>query len=93
MHNNPLIDATLLNPDVVVHYDPEGKRFIVTFIATNSGYSVKRESLISENFKFTNRIEDEILSGCETDDELDVIFTQRAANEVHLIWMANCDIF
>lgn len=93
MHNNPLVDASLLNPDVVVNYDIDKQRFYVTFVATNSGYAVNRGNLVSEDFKYEDRIKDEILEKCDTDDELDVIFTQRAANEVNLIWMTNCDIF
>lgn len=106
INNNPLVDAVLLTPDVVVSYDSDKMRFYVTFVATNSGNIVNRGELVSENFKFTGRIEAEILSyygeaideskivaGCEIDEELvDVIFTQRARNEIYMIWMANCDI-
>lgn len=108
INNNPLVDAVLLNPDIVVSYDSNADRFYVTFVATNSGNIVNRDELVSENFKFTDTIESEILSycgeaidtsnfvaGCTTDDEydLDVLFTQRAKNEINMIWMANCDIF
>ena len=108
MNNNPLIDAVLLNPDVVVGYDNDNNRFYVTFVATNTGYVVNRGDLVSEDFKFVDTIESEILSYCgEACDEfdivsgnvtadecnLDVLFSQRARNEIHMIWMANCDIF
>ena len=93
IHNNPLIDRTLYNPDVIVTYDDDKDRFCVTFIATNTGYFVDRGELVSEDFKYTNRIEEKILSGCETDEELNVVFTTRVHNQIHLIWMANCDIF
>ena len=93
IHNNPLMDANLSNPDVIVNYDNVKDRFYVTFIATNTGYVVERGELVSDLFKYTSTIEDEILSGCETDEELDIVFTSMAHNQVHLIWMANCDIF
>lgn len=108
MNNNPLIDAVLLNPDVVVNYDKDKDRFYVTFVATNTGYIVNRGDLVSEDFKFVNTIEAEILSYCgeacdeslivagtETEDEypLDIIFTQNARNVIYMIWMANCDLF
>lgn len=92
-HNNPLIDAELINPDVIVSYCPEKNRFYVTFVATNTGYYKDRGDFVSADFKFTTTIEEELLSGCETDDEIDVIFTLRADNEAHLLWMGNCDIF
>lgn len=92
-HNNPLLDAELINPDVIVSYCPDNYRFYVTFTETNTGYFQDRGALISEDFKFVNRIEEEILSGCETDDDINVTFTLRAQNEVHLMWMANCDLY
>lgn len=92
-HNNPLIDAEAINPDVIVTYDAGTYRFYVTFVETNTGYYQDRGSLVSSDFKFTNVIEDEILSGCETDNELDVVFTSRAHNEMYLLWMGNCDLF
>ena len=93
MHNNPLIDANLINPDVIVHYVPEQDRFYVTFVETNCGYYVDRGELVSEEFKFTDTIEAKILEGCETDDDINIIKTSRADNEIYMIWMANCDIF
>ena len=108
MNNNPLIDAELLNPDVVVDYDKDNDRFYVTFIATNTGNVVNRGELVSEDFKFIDSIESEILSYCGeacnefdivsgnvTSDEceLDVLITQKAKNAIYTIWMANCDIF
>ncbi len=94
-NNNPLISAELTNPDIVVCYDNKSDRFYVTFIATNTGYSVKRSELVGESFKYTDAITQEILRACETTDELDltVVLTQKADNEVYMIWMGNCDIF
>jgi len=91
IHNNPLIDASMYNPDVVVTYDPEKQRFYVTFVKTNTGYVVNRGDLVSEDFKFTDTIEREILSGCATDDELYVILTQRVRNEIYVIRTDNCN--
>lgn len=101
LHNNPLIDAELVNPDVVVTYDNDKDRFNVTFVETGTGYSVDRGDLVSGNFKYIDPIYREILSYCGdvstepwgSEDDINVIFTARATNEVHLIWMANCDLF
>lgn len=93
VHNNPLIDANLMAPDVIVSYDANKDRFSVTFVATNTGYCVNRGELIAEDFKYMDAIIREILNGCETDDELDIVFTNRADNEIHMIWEANCDLF
>lgn len=90
--HNPL-NFDLLNFDVVVSYDNSRKRFYVTYVETNTGYVVDRGELVSEDFKYTDSIISYILSGCETDVELDVCFTDKAENEVYMIWMANCDIF
>lgn len=103
--NNPLVDFELINPDVVVDYDHDKNRFYVTFVATNTGYSVERSELVSENFKYEDTIIRKILSHIgdtlelvvepqfNAEPELDVLFSGRAYNEVHTIWMANCDIF
>lgn len=103
--NNPLANFELINPDVVVDYDHGKDRFYVTFIATNSGYYIERSQLVSENFKYEDAIIREILSTVggtlefvpepefNTDPELDIAFSVRAYNEVHSIWMANCDLF
>ena len=89
---NPLSNVEL-DPDVIVNYDVDNDRFYVTFVETGTWYPVDRGARVSENFKYTDAINNEILSGCETDDNLDVFFTPNADNEVHMIWMANCDIF
>lgn len=103
--NNPLVKFELINPDVVVDYDHEKNRFSVTFVAFNTGYYVERSQLVSENFKYEDTIIREILStiGDNFDlvaepefnavPELDIAFSGRAYNEVHAIWMANCDLF
>ena len=93
IHNNPLIDFEEINPDVVVNYDNTNDRFYVTFVATNTGYSVPRGNLVSELYKYQDTIIREILSGIDTEPELDVLFSGRADNEVHAIWIANCDLF
>lgn len=89
---NPL-DFELFAFDVVVSYDNSLDRFYVTYVETNTGYMVNRGDLVGEDFKYTDSIIAHILSGCDTDVELDVFFTPTAENEVHMIWMANCDIF
>ena len=91
-YTNPIIDVEL-DPDVIVNYDVNSARFYVTFVETGTGYPIDRGDLVSEDFKYYGPIFDEILSGCETDDILFVVFTQSANNEVDKIWMANCDIF
>lgn len=103
--NNPLVELELINPDVVVDYDNEKNRFYVTFIAFNTGYCVERSNLVSENFKYEDAIIREILSTIgdtlelvaepefNAEPQLDIAFSGRAYNEVHSIWMANCDIF
>lgn len=91
--NNPLIDIETINPDVIVNYDHGKGRFYVTFVATNTGYSVKRGELVSEDFKYMDTITRKILYGIDAEPELDVLFSGRADNEIHAIWMANCDIF
>ncbi|MBQ2836185.1 MAG: hypothetical protein IJE68_05065 [Clostridia bacterium] len=103
--NNPLISLEEINPDVVVDYDHDKNRFYVTFVATNTGYPVERGQLVSENFKYEDTIICEILSPIDetlelvaerqfnTEPELDVLFSGKAYNEVHSIWMANCDLF
>ena len=93
IHNNPLIDRDLMNPDVVVSYDENNRRFSVTFVAANTGYCVERGDLVAEDFKYMDAMVREILNGCQTDDELDIVFTNRADNEIYLIWMANEDLF
>lgn len=91
--NNPLIDMELINPDVIVNYSNDTNRFYVTFVATNTGYSVPRGDLVSEICKYEDTIIRTILAGTDAEPELDVLFSGRAYNEVHAIWMANCDIF
>jgi len=93
IHNNPLVDRNIMNPDVVVSYDADKSRFSVTFVATNTGYCVERGDLVAEDFKYMDAMVREILNGCETDDELNIVFTNRADNEIHMIWMANEDLF
>ena len=105
MTNNPLVDIELINPDVIINYDHNKDRFSVTFIATNTGYVMERGHFVSDIFKYEDTIIREILSviddnielfpSTEFDDEpnLTVLFSGRAYNEVHSIWMANCDIF
>jgi len=89
INNNPLIDTALYNPDVIVDYDSDKNRFYVTFVATNTGYFMDRSTLISKHFKYTTPIVGEILKGCETDDELEIIFTSRAYTLIPIIWLAN----
>ena len=101
LRNNPLIDAELINPDVIVNYDSDKAKFYVTFVETGTGYYVDRGDLVSDIFKYIDPIYREILSYCGdisnelwgSEKDLNVIFTARAENEVHLIWMANCDLF
>jgi hypothetical protein len=93
LFNNTLLDAERYNPDVIVHYDDEHERFSVTFIATNTGYFVYWKDLISADHKYTARITDDILSGCESKDELSIIFTRHVGDIIHLIWLHNCDCF
>ena len=105
MTNNPLVDFELINPDVIINYDPVKERFYVTFVATNTGYSVERGNLVSSTFKYEDSSVREILSTIDDDIEIytnaeideepdfDVLFSVRANNEVHSIWMANCDLF
>jgi len=105
MTNNPLVDIELMNPDVIVNYNHNKERFSVTFVATNTGYVMERGHLVRDIFKYEDSIIREILSviddnvelytSTELDEqaELDIAFSGRASNEVHSIWMANCDLF
>lgn len=90
---NPIVGGDNTNFDVVVSYDNDKDRFCVHFISGNSGYFIARGDLVENRFKYTSQIIDEILAGCETDEELSVLFTERASNEINLIWMANCELF
>jgi len=89
IHNNPLIESETINPDVVVNYDLEKGRFYVTFIATNTGYAVERNTLVSKNFKYMDCIIHEILTGIDANPQLDVLFTMNANNHVFFIWNNN----
>ena len=105
MTNNPLVDIDLINPDVIVNYDHDKERFFVTFVATNTGYVVDRGHLVSDIFKYEDTITREILSvidehielyrcvDLDGDTTLTVSISQKANNEIHAIWMANCDLF
>ena len=105
MTNNPLIDFELMKPDVIVTYDHNKERFFVTFVATNTGYVVDRGHLVNAWCKYEDHITREILSTIDEDIELyrstefdkesdlDIAFSGRAYNEIHAIWMANCDLF
>lgn len=86
---NP-ISNVVPNPDIVVSYDSNEKRFSVTLIATNSGDYVQRETLVSPSLKYKDLIIDKILSMFETDETPEVLFTLSAENEVHMIWLENC---
>lgn len=93
-HSTQYVNTTLVNPDIVVDYDNESDRFYVTFVETGSGYIVDRKDFVSEDFKYTDRIEEGIISGfCTEDEDPIVLFSGKASNEVYMIWMANCDIF
>lgn len=91
---NPMVtDVTNNNFDVVVSYDDINDRFGVLFVESNSGYFVPRTALVGWDYKYTNRIEERILDTFDAKEDVSVLFTNRADNEINLIWMANCDIF
>lgn len=97
-HTIPTVPTDLVGTrddyDVVVSFDSETERFYVLFTATNSGYVVSRDNVIGWDYKYTNCIEERILDTFSADeDDVYVLFTNSADNEVYLIWMANCDIF
>ncbi len=82
-----------VNPDVVVSYDYNKDIFFITFVATNSGYTVEPGELVDPMFKYYSSIIRKILKGCDTDDEITICITQSATKKIYRIWDANCDIF
>lgn len=91
---NPVVaDVTNSNFDVVVSYDTDKDRFYVLFTANNSGYVVPRNVLVDWEYKYTSRIEDRILDTFDSDEDVFVLITNRANDEINLLWMANCELF
>lgn len=96
-HTIPMVPTDYVgtrdNYDVVVSFDTKTERFYVLFTATNSGYVVPRGDVVGWDYKYTNCIEERILDTFDANEDVSVLFTNSADNEVYLIWMANCDIF
>lgn len=91
---NPMVtDVTNNMFDVIVSFDGDKDRFYVLFTANNSGYVVPRSVLVGWEYKYTSRIEERILDTFDTEEDVSILFTNRADNEINLIWMANCELF
>lgn len=91
IHKNPLSNS-LPNPDIIVNYDHNQRRFCVTIVATNSCYYVMRDDLIVKSLIYKDLIIQKIISGCELSGEPGVYPSPTAENEIHMIWLENLEV-
>lgn len=81
-----------VNADLTISYDNSNERFVVA-MESGAGYFVERGSLVSVDHKYEGYIIDDILNTCASPNTLRVCITSAAMEEIHKIWMANCDLF
>jgi len=85
VHKNPISNHAP-SADVIVDYDDKEKCFCVTRVTDNITSYVLRQDILSANHMYEDLIIHRILMGFETDDELSVLITPSADNQVHLLW-------
>ena len=87
LHENAQSEPSV---DVVVYYDNNNDRFFVTCAEKGTGcYVVERGELIGSNYKYTNEIIGEILSGIPADEDFVVLLTNSSRNSIALVCEGN----
>ena len=91
MRENPQFDSAV---DVVVYYDNKENQFLVAFTDKESGcYSVNRNELFGDTFKYPSEVINEILYGIPEEDAPLVLITNVALNSIHLVCDGNRNMF